>query len=316
MEPKSYLLQDSWGVVSLRQSSGYQLEGKYYAPLGCCCVSWEIQTKKRTLCRQIHTDFVSTMIPNNNGVILTVSFGGEIKLWDPSFQMIASYQSPTDNTIYGSWSPCGSDFSICSKGPKQMLIVYNFENVIKRFTEKKDVNCKWYFTAPQSDLTKSILNECTHQRKSYDCFNASVFKHNSEIVAVYQTSNTCELYLISTDGKLLKQSVISPLGEEKNVMLCTSNIHNDIIAIGLQHGVFGFYNIDSLELLTVLQATGSPQICLWHNETFITMSYVTGIMTTWDRNGTMLREIKGMYVYYIQYPSGFNLDFQVKEYSN
>jgi len=189
--------------------------------------------------------------------------------------------------IYGSWSPDGSEFSFSSKGPKQMLAVYKKDTLIEQYTQNVEITPKWIYQAPQTSQ-KEVKG-----RKSYDMFNASIHKDNLEILAVYCTREGCELFLISQSGDTIKRGPISPIGDPKNDMQCVSEINNDRIAIGVQHGIFGFYHIDTLDLLTVIQATGSPRICMWDGDLFVTTAYVSGIVSFWSQDGQLLKEIKG-----------------------
>lgn len=299
----TFLTEDSWGVASLRQCAGYVSNGTYYAPLSNCLVKWDIKSKQ---CEQLHlhSDLITNLILSNNNVILSVGFSGEVRLWDNEYKLLAHFQSLTNNIVYGSWSDDSKEFSICSKGPRQMVVVYNLEKVLSQFTPKVCMaDHKWFHKAPQSEIAKSKQNDnIKEQQLSYDCFNAALFKHNKEVITVYQTSKLCELYLFSGTGEFLKKSLVSPLGEDKSVMLCVrGNLKRNMLAIGLQHGIFGFYDTESLQMLAVIQATGSPQICHWHNDMFITMSYQSGILSYWTTNGILLKEITGLLIFFTSF---------------
>ena len=173
-----------------------------------------------------------------------------------------------------------------------MLAVYKKDDTIQQFNQLVEITPKWIYQAPQTSKKDE------KGRKSYDMFNASIHKDNHEILAVYCTKDACELFLISQTGDVIKRGPISPIGDSKNDMQCISEINNDRIAIGVQHGIFGFYHIDTLDLLTVIQATGSPRICMWDGDLFVTSAYVSGIVSFWSRDGQLLKEIKGEFITY------------------
>ena len=282
---------DCWGVASVRQHAGFPSDEGYAAPLGNCLVQWDVATQESTLL-QIHLNLITVMVQNKSREILTVGFGGEVKIWNRNWELLISFQSPTDNVIYGSWSNDDNGFSLCSKGPQQKLLVYSKRDIFEESAKKQDIKENWSFLAPQSD---NLITDNT--KKSFACFNASLFKENGEHLAVYQTKDTCELFLLSAEGTLLKRSIIAPLGEPKNDMQCISSIYNNkIVVVGVQRGIFGFYDIDSLELMAVIQSTGSPRICLWDCDLFVTISYVSGIISFWNSNGLLLKEIPGDFI--------------------
>ena len=113
------------------------------------------------------------------------------------------------------------------------------------------------------------------------------------MLALYQSTKKCKIFSFSKSGEFLKSADVSPLQEEENVMVCTSRISKGIFAVGLRNGVFAFYNVETLQMETVIQATGSPQVCLWKGEELVTTSYLSGVMTWWNKNGELLREVKG-----------------------
>ena len=290
---------DCWGVSSLRQHAGFPFRGRYVAPIGTCLVQWDMTNHKcqgESTSSQIHQDLVTVMVQNFSEEVLTVGFGGEVKIWKgEEWDLMVSFQSPTDNVIHGSWSLDGNAFSLCSKGPRQKLLVYSMNRDIENHTQNPSVIEKWSFPAPQQ--LENTVDVQENKRKIYPCFNASIFKSNGELLAVYQTKDVCELFLFSAEGELLKRSAIAPLGESKNDMQCISSVYNDTtVAVGVQRGIFGFYDVRSLELIAVIQSTGSPRICLWDGDLFVTMSYVSGVMSFWDSNGVLLKEVSGMVI--------------------
>ena len=279
---------DCWGVASVRQHAGFPTDDGYAAPIGNCLVQWNLTSQESTLL-QIHGDLITVMIQNKQNEILTVSFSGEVKIWQGDWKLLASFQSTTNNVIYGSWSNNGDLFSFCSKGPHQKLMIYSKKSVMEGYSKNQNITADWSFSAPQPDAPFSDSS-----KKSIACFNASLFKENGEVLAIYQTKDTCQLYLFSVTGDVQRCSTISPLGDSKNDMQCISTISNNkIVAVGVQRGIFGLYDIDSLELLNVFQATGSPRICLWDKDLFVTMSYVSGIISFWGPNGVLLKDISG-----------------------
>lgn len=289
-----FTVEDSWGVGSFRQCAGFPCTQKdmYCTPLGCCIVQWHITTKEKSMF-QAHEDLITVLLKNCDKLVLSVSMCGEIKIWDANWTIMALFKLPTSNVIYGSWSKDGKMLSVCSKGPEQMLIVYDLNAILECYTTF--VNCRWQYRAPQTPAhtgqSEVVCN--VEKQKSYDCFNASVFKENGEVIAIYQSSSCCFIYLFSVDGELLKIQEVSPLGDEKNVMLCVSEVNDNLICVGLQHGVFGFYNATSLIMSAVIQATGSPQVCMWYRDELFTMSYLSGVMSFWSKEGMLLGEITG-----------------------
>ena len=293
-----FCVKDAWGVSSLRQCAGFAVKDQdylYYAPLGCCAVQWNIITKEKTMF-QAHNDLMTVMLQSINNTILTISFHGEVKLWTNQMTLLASYNLPTSNIIYGSWSSDGSLFSVCSQGPMQKVIVYDLQTVLHDYKKGVNVKYRWSRAAPQKQNSQT---QNTNKEKNYDCFNAGIFKSDGGLLAVYQSTNTCGIYLFSAVGNIIDTVDVSPLSNTRNVMLCCSDIHNDTIVIGLQNGVFVFYNINTLKMETVVQATGSPKICVWSNETLTTISYLSGIVTFWSKTGILLREFTGIYVFLI-----------------
>lgn len=282
--------EDSWGIASLRQCSGFPGKNlSYHAPLANSVVTWDIKTKDRTIF-QAHTDLVTVMRQNEDTLILTCSYKGEVKLWDNKYQLKSSFELPSTYVVDGAWSDDGSSFGICTKGPKQMLIIYDIKEVL--LGRKK---CKWFYCAPQEpgkELEDKKGSNGNHS--GFDCFNACIFKKDLDVLALYQSTKRCKIFSFTKSGEFLKSTDVSPLQEGENVMLCTSRIRNGVFAVGLRNGVFGFYNAETLQMESVIQATGSPQVCLWKGEELVTTSYLSGVMTWWNRNGELLREVKGV----------------------
>jgi len=287
MEVLQIKVKETWGVASLRQQAGFPHNDLYHAPLGGSLVKWNVERKQGDLIH-IHDDLITVMVQSDNNNILTVGYSGMIKIWDETWTLLYSLQSLTDKVIYGSWSSNGQEFSICSKGPSQMIVTYNMAEIAHK-TNCNQGSFKWCLKAPQSQDRAELSNS----RKTFDCFSAVLFKTNNDVVAIYQTTNSCELFLISTRGDIIKRASIDPLGEERNDMTCVSSIHSNTLAVGLQHGLFAFYDVDSFEMKAVLQATGSPRSCLWNENVFVTIAYVSGVMSFWDEKGRLLREVTG-----------------------
>ena len=118
---------------------------------------------------------------------------------------------------------------------------------------------------------------------------------------MYQSIKVCQLFLLSSTGEILKKQVVSPLGDPSNDMICvTEEIRHNTIAIGLHRGVFGFYDVDTLDLLRVIQAMGAPRVCLWSGDVLVTMAYTSGILSFWDKEGHMVQEVEGIFYHVIQ----------------
>jgi len=272
-------VEDTWGVASLRQCSGFPVsEYEYQAPLGCSIVTWNIKTKERTSF-QAHDNLITVMRKNISNQILTCSYDGQVKIWNDQYKLLAGFNIPSKYVVEANWSMDGQQFGVCTNGSKQMLVVYDLKSVISGA-----VKPKWIQKAPQKKAGKEA---------DFDCFYACLFKQNSNVLAIYQSSKMCEVFEFSNDGKLLRNVVVSPLKEDINIMLCTSNINNNLFAIGLENGIFGVYSSSTLDLKSVIQATGSPEVCLWNGNELVTTSYITGVMTWWDQDGKLLREVKG-----------------------
>lgn len=285
---KTFEIADSWGVASLRQCTGFTDGVNYIAPLGCSLIKWDLEKRVSTL-QQVHDDLIVVTLVSSTGNILTVGYGGQVKLWDKTFNVYAQFFLPTSNIIYGSWSPNGCEFGVTSKGANQQAVVYKLENVLHQYQSMAEIIPKWSCKAPQMER-----EDGTEKRKTYDCFNAIIFKENSQIILIYQSIKVCRLFLLSSTGKILKTCTVSPFGDSSNDMICvTEKIQQNSIAIGLHRGLFGFYDVDSLDLLRVIQAMGAPRVCLWIGDVFVAMAYTSGMMTLWNDKGHLLQEIEG-----------------------
>jgi len=272
-------VEDTWGVASLRQCSGFPVgEYEYHAPLGCSIVTWNIKTKERTPF-QAHDNLITVMRKSISNQILTCSYDGQVKIWNDQYKLLVGFNIPSKYVVDGNWSSDGQELGICTKGPQQKLIIYSLNDILT-----KEIKPKWFQTAPQKQ---------PENVESFDNFNACLFKDNQHVLTIYQSSKTCEIYEFSNEGQSIQTAIVSPQMDDTNVMLCTSSIKDDVFAIGLQNGVFGFYHIHTLELQSVIQATGSPQVCMWNGNELVATSYLSGVITWWDIKGNLIREVKG-----------------------
>ena len=329
VHPKYFHVESSWGVGTFRQTAGYpSLDAHKYhydCPLGASIVRWDIENQKRLLSFQAHSEMITSMIRHpNQDIGLTVSYNGEVKLWNKFYKnSIYSFQLPTSNTVFAIWSPDGRYFGCCSKGPTAMLIIYEVE--ITGEANNVDVKLLWLKRCRElenelpdekladacnpSNLTKLARMETgiytsndlqseppksSTQVKTYDCYDSFLFLDNGKAIAVLEKKKApCEAHLFTSSGEITSKKQISPLGDPETTQLCTSSSHKGVFAVGLQSGLFVFMDSETLDIKSVIQATGSPQVCTWDGDLLLVVSYLSGVISWLSRDGKIIKECKG-----------------------
>lgn len=278
---KHIKIDQCWGVGNPRHCSGFPIsQHEYHVPIGCCVAKWNIKTKERTTV-QLHHDVITIMLMNKAHVILTISFHGDLKLFDTDYKLLSSMKLPCEDIMHGCWSHDGNHMAICSKNG--LIMVYS----LKHLLEQNNNNSEWMFTLPQDS------KEVNMDIKACNYFVESVFKENSQVIAASQIKKSVYLYLFEKDGSVVKSVHVSPLGDENVRFLCISEVYKSIVAIGLNRGIFLFYDVNTLEMKTFFQTSSGCQACTWYNSMFFTISYLSGVITAWNEEGTLLHEIKG-----------------------
>ena len=88
----------SWGIASARHTSGVvssresrQYPGYFDAPRGTDLVRWDVILKEPVRSFQAHSDAIFCMRSSpNKKFIVTLSYGGEIKVWDTDYRLLHS----------------------------------------------------------------------------------------------------------------------------------------------------------------------------------------------------------------------------------
>ncbi|XP_047124837.1 uncharacterized protein LOC105848395 isoform X1 [Hydra vulgaris] len=278
----SLSIKNCWGVASLRQSVGFPAceEYEYFAPLGSCIVCWNIVLHKKVLQFQAHSDLIVVMSKSKADFVLTVSYCGEIKLWTKNFDYICGCNFPSNNVIFGTWSECSSHFAVISNSPKSMIVVYS----IKCVTDKTPVieQVMEYMAPLATDIDAKVI-KC--------CFSFCVFYYRY-IIVIYQTEKTSDIYKICLQTNDTLTVRIRPLGDDCNGIYCLSEIKKNMFALGLNQGIFAIYNADTLDLISIILACGSPQVCMWYGECLLTVSYLSGKINLWSTDGMLIQEYK------------------------
>lgn len=96
MEKSNISVLQSWGIASARHTSGVVLPredgsapGYFDVPQGPTLVRWDILRKKKLWAFQPHGDAVFCMrLSPDRRCIVTLSYGGEIGVWDTSYSCL------------------------------------------------------------------------------------------------------------------------------------------------------------------------------------------------------------------------------------
>ncbi|XP_031569335.1 uncharacterized protein LOC116303865 [Actinia tenebrosa] len=314
-----FSVEHSWGVGSVRQCAGFpgnilfddQVEKIYCVPLGPQIVCWDIEKKERKICFQGHSDLIICLQYNHSyGVVLTISYSGEIKLWNEDFKLLLSEKTGFGNAHYGVWSNDGQRFLICG-GPWKfsLLTVYelskasdgrfNFSTVWQNVgvaaatldgstNSISDVDNK-------EDIREQENNASITYIKQNDNYIISQFSSKDTVLAIFERyhGNASEVHLFDANGAMIHSNILDPLDNPKAAIMCTTPCHNGAFAVGFQGGVFEVLNEEDLTMKSVFQATGSPQVALWDKDYILAVSYLSGVLSWWTTEGVCVHELKG-----------------------
>eukprot|EP00794_Sanderia_malayensis_P000281 gene281-906_t len=298
-------VEESWGIGNFRQTSGFpyiQIGGcdkwKYVCSLGPSIAIWDIKTKKRDILMQMTDDLIVCLLKRNSKhEILVISYSGQAKILDSDFHCICEFQVPSKNVVYACWNENGDRLCVCTIGQKSSVALFEFSSKgdeVKVVWERK-ASCVKHGTGEDEKFSNALTKEDSRikvQDRHDDCYYGCLFVDDNTIFAVFkQHMKSCEGHLYNKDGLLLKQKTLSPLGDEGASMMCLSRCRNDVIVIGLQRGIFMFINCRSLDMLSVFQARGSPQVCLWDGNDLLTASYQSGTLQWWNVAGEVVKEL-------------------------
>ena len=304
----------SWGVSSLRQCAGFPAsflnredQKSYIAPLGALVVCWDIETKKRKLSFQAHSDLITVMLHNaHHNAVLTACYSGEIKLWSSTWELLLNTKARVGEIHFADWSSNGERFLVCG-GEDSVVIIYD---LVKR-DQKWELKEKWIAAAPQtpgklpSDKAMNFVPEESLNKKGNpssstyveqkDYYDMAFFTTDNQVIALLQRhhNNFSEAHLYSECGTFLKSQALDPLGDSKSSLMCVSPCHNGVFAVGFQGGMFLVVNEHDLSVTSLFQATGSAQVALWHGNYLLTVSYLSGFFSWWTPSGELVHEIRG-----------------------
>ena len=100
----SLCVDSSFGIASARHCTCVQRPEAQYVldvPIGMSVCRWEVDTTKRGLFFQAHSDAIMGMRANlDNKYIVTTSYSGEVKIWSIDWKLLATQQAPTESVSY------------------------------------------------------------------------------------------------------------------------------------------------------------------------------------------------------------------------
>ena len=314
-----FTVEQSWGVGSVRLCAGFPgnilcddktLEDKTYCvPLGSQVVCWDIEKKERKICFQAHNDLIICLEYNHSlGMILSISYSGEIKLWSKDFKLLLSEKTSYGNAHYGAWSNNGQRFLICG-GPWKTSLLAVYE-ISKGHNGQVSFSMLWQhvgvpaaiadgITISITDVGKGERDQENNGSVTYinqtDGYVIAQFTSKDTVLAVFERyhGNASEVHLLDADGAMIHSTILDPLGNPKASIMCTTPCHNDTFAVGFQGGVFLVLNDEDLTMKSIFQATGSPQVALWDRDYILAVSYLSGIFSWWTTDGICVHELKG-----------------------
>ena len=304
-----FMVDYSWGVSSLRQCAGFPArvldpedQKSYVAPLGALAVCWDITTRHRKYSFQAHSDLITVMLHNVHlNAVFTTCYSGEIKLWSPTWELLLNSKTKVGEVHFADWSKKGDRILLCG-GEDSAVIVYD----LAKCDSKWEIQEGWIVTPQTPDKaienfvqTESVDKNGNPGSSTYveqkDYYDMAIFSPQNKVIALLQRhhNNFSEAHLYSESGNFLKSQILDPLGDAKASLLCLSPCHNGIFAVGFQGGIFLLLNEKDLSVTSILQATGSAQVALWHGDYLLTVSYLSGIFSWWTSGGELVHEICG-----------------------
>lgn len=308
-----FMVDFSWGVSSLRQCAGFPArvldpedQKSYVAPLGALVVCWDITTRHRKYSFQAHSDLITVMLHNVHlNAVFTACYSGEIKLWSPTWELLLNSKTKVGEVHFADWSKNGDRILLCG-GEDSAVIVYD----LAKCDSKWEIQEGWIVTpqTPKNSPNKAMVNfvqtdsvdkkgnsgSSTYVEQK-DYYDMAIFAPQNKVIALLQRhhNNFSEAHLYSESGNFLKSQILDPLGDAKASLLCLSPCHNGIFAVGFQGGIFLLLDEKDLSVTSILQATGSAQVALWHGDYLLTVSYLSGIFSWWTSGGELVHEIHG-----------------------
>lgn len=303
-----FTVKKSWGVGSVRLCAGFPgnliLDCEnftYCLSLGSQIVCWDIVTRERKRCFQAHGDLIICLLYNETcEVVLSVSYTGEIKLWDKQFELLYYEKASFENTNFGCWSNSGDGFVICGRSQNEPIV--SFYKLNK--DDGGNVSCSMLWShvgqsriEPQnvSKDQSSKENDSVTYISQRDGYIIVQFNSGGNIIAVYERyhGNASEIHLINIHGKLIQAVPLDPLGNYKSSIMCTTPCSNGVFAVGFQGGIFIVLQEQDLKIEAIFQAAGSPQVALWDGEYILAVSYLSGLLSWWTTGGELVHEVEG-----------------------
>ena len=97
-------VNSSYGIASARHCTCVQHPEAQYVfdvPIGMSVCRWEMDSAKRSLFFQAHSDAIMGMRASPNiKYIVTASYSGEVKIWSMDWKLLATQQAPTESVSY------------------------------------------------------------------------------------------------------------------------------------------------------------------------------------------------------------------------
>ncbi|XP_020912194.1 uncharacterized protein LOC110249955 [Exaiptasia diaphana] len=305
-----FSVKQSWGVGSVRLCAGFPgnfiLDDEnptYCLPIGSQIVNWDVAKRQRICCFQAHSDLIICLLYNeSHGVILSVSYSAEIKLWDKQLNLLYSENASYKNAHYGWWSDDGERFVICG-GSQDESIVFLYK-LNKDTDGKVSFSLVWshkghaqeeYQNAQTGHTSDSSQNDSVTYINQTDGYVIAQFNSQGNVIGVYERyhGNASEVHLLGDNGEVIRTELLAPLGNTKSSIMCTTPCSNGVFAVGFQGGIFIVLNESDFQMISVFQGTGSPQVALWDGHHILAMSYLSGILSWWTPQGELMYEVGG-----------------------
>ena len=126
----------NYGIGSARFCSGFDagLISKnihcFDIPSGMCVVRWDIDSKTQIWKKQLHNSLIGCHVLSPcHTMCLTVSFGGEVALWDTNYNPLDKLQMPRTMDIRcAAWQRDGKRVCLAGVGYNSAVLCYDVRN--------------------------------------------------------------------------------------------------------------------------------------------------------------------------------------------
>eukprot|EP00696_Hemimastix_kukwesjijk_P012454 gnl/Hemi2/25615_TR8607_c0_g1_i2.p1 gnl/Hemi2/25615_TR8607_c0_g1~~gnl/Hemi2/25615_TR8607_c0_g1_i2.p1 ORF type:complete len:665 (+),score=146.60 gnl/Hemi2/25615_TR8607_c0_g1_i2:78-2072(+) len=262
-----------FGVCSMRHGSCiHGEEDEIFTPLNSCIVKWRVNAAKmeaeRTFITQCHKDIVTSVRQSPSGLIVTTSFGGEVAVWDRSWNCLARRKALRAIADFALWSPDSKRLAVTSYHEGGELVVLDHNLETHALTE--------IGRAP----TANIFLEWTDDGKVF-----AINERSEQKLPV----RLCLFTLLDGQAPILHQELVLATD---HCYSCSRLAGTHRVALGCHNREVIVVDIANLQVVNTVPAVGSGilRTLCWWDEQSVLVAGDNGKCKVWNLAGESLLE--------------------------